>query len=226
VRKGPANPVPLDIQFDARLNVFMPPKSPPAQAPVGGEPSQELLGFFLALGDRSRLKIVGLLSQQAHTVEQLSDRVGLSESTVSHHLARLSDAGLVSARAKGHYSVYSLEQGTVSDMARRLLTTECLPALARDIDRDAADRKVLASLIGPDGRFTVLPTQEKKLLVLLRHVLRDFEPGVRYNGKKVDAILSRYSDNATRLRRSLVELGFMESDGVGRDFWRKDTVAS
>jgi biotin operon repressor len=202
----------------------MPPKSPPLPAPVGGDPSQELLGFFLALGDRSRLKIVGLLSEQAYTVEQLSDRVGLSESTVSHHLARLSEAGLVSARAVGHYSVYSLELDTVCGMARRLLKTECLPALARDIDRDASEKRVLASFTGRDGRFSALPTQEKKLLVLLRRVLRDFEPGLRYNERKVDAILSRYHPDTARLRRGLVEHGLMEAGGTG--YWKKGSVAS
>jgi DNA-binding transcriptional ArsR family regulator len=121
----------------------MPLRSAALQELDGGEPSQELFGFFLALGDRSRLKIVGLLSQQDHTVEQLSDRVGLSESTVSHHLARLSREGLVSARAKGHYSVYSLEVDALAEMARRLLKTECLPGLARGCGNAPGNQKAL-----------------------------------------------------------------------------------
>jgi DNA-binding transcriptional ArsR family regulator len=187
---------------------------------------EDLLAFFRALADPSRLKIVGLLAQQPYPVEQLSAILGLGESTVSHHLSRLSEAGLVTARAEGHYSVYSLLPDTLSEMARRLLRTERLTELAEGIDRGSFDRKVLATFTGPDGRFTAFPTQEKKFLVLLRHVLRDFQPGVRYSEKKVNTILSRYSDDTARLRRSLVEYGFMDREGGGRDYWRKEAVAS
>ncbi len=189
-------------------------------------PNAELLGFFRALADANRLKIVGLLSQRAYTVEQLSALLGLGESTVSHHLSRLAEAELVSARAEGHYSIYSLKLEALSGMARRLLRTERLPELAKGIDLGSFDKKVLASFTGPDGRFTAFPTQEKKYLVLLRHVLREFQPGVRYSEKKVNQILLRYNDDTARLRRSLVEYGFMDREGGGRDYWVKEPEAS
>jgi len=199
----------------------MPVKQNPSNESAGAQ-GDELLGFFRAMADPSRLKIVGLLAQQAYAVEQLSALLGLGESTVSHHLSRLADAGLVSARPDGHYSMYSLHQEALAAMARRLLKTDSLPALARGIDRASFDRKVLASFTGPDGRFTAFPTQEKKFLVLLRHVLREFRPGVRYSEKTVNEMLSHFSDDTARLRRSLVEFGFMDREGGGRDYWVKE----
>ena len=187
---------------------------------------QELLSFFKALADQSRLKIVGLLAQQPYPVEQLSAILGLGESTVSHHLSRLAEAGLVSAKADGHYSVYSLEPDAVSMMARRLLKTERLSELAGGVDRSGFEQKVLASFTGPDGRFTAFPAQEKKYLVLLRHVVQEFTPGVRYSERKVNQMLLRYSDDTARLRRSLVDFGLMDREGGGRDYWRKEPVAS
>jgi DNA-binding transcriptional ArsR family regulator len=170
-------------------------------------PATELLGFFRALADTNRLKIVGLLSQQSYTVEQLSALLGLGESTVSHHLSRLADAKLVSARADGHYSVYSLEPDALQEMARRLLRTDQLPELAVDVDKGSFDRKVLAAFTGPDGRFTAFPSQQKKFLVLLRHA------GVRYREAEVNEILLKFSDDTETLRRSLVEFGLMEREG-------------
>jgi predicted transcriptional regulator len=201
------------------------------QAAVAAQATQdsaieELFGFFRALADQSRLKIVGLLAQQPYPVGQLSALLGLGESTVSHHLAKLAEAGLVSARAEGHYSVYSLQPDALSQMARRLLRTERLTELAGGIDRSGFDRKVLASFTGPDGRFTAFPAQEKKYLVLLRHVLQEFQPGVRYSERKVNEILRRYSDDTARLRRSLVEFGLMDREGGGRDYWRKEPSAA
>ncbi|MGO9309839.1 MAG: metalloregulator ArsR/SmtB family transcription factor [Spirochaetia bacterium] len=193
--------------------------------PGSDSASDQLLRLFRALADSRRLKIVGLLAQQPYAVEQLAALLGIGESTVSHHLARLSEVGLVSARAEGHYSIYSLHPDVLASMAQRLLKTEQLPELACGVDRASFDRKVLASFTGPDGRFTAFPTQEKKFLVLLRHVLREFRPGVRYSEKKVNEALSRYSEDTARLRRSLVEFGFMDREGGGRDYWLKEPAA-
>jgi len=189
-------------------------------------PTKELLGFFRALADTNRLKIVGLLSQQSHTVEQLSALLGLGGSTVSHHLSRLAEAGLVSARPDGHYSVYSLEPDALREMARRLLRTDQLPELAGDVDRGLFDRKVLAAFTGPDGRFTAFPSQQKKFLVLLRHAVTVFAPGVRYEEAAVNEMLARFSDDTAMLRRSLVEFGLMEREGGGGDYWVAEASGS
>jgi predicted transcriptional regulator len=182
--------------------------------------SDELLDFFKALADANRLKIVGLLAQQPYTVEQLAALLGLAVSTTSHHLARLARVGLVAARAESYYSVYSLQTDALSDMARRLLSKEELPKLADDVDLDSYDRKVLATFSGPDGHFKAFPAQEKKYLVLLRHAVKAFEPGVRYSEKQVNEILSTFHPDTARLRRSLVDYGLMAREGGGRDYWR------
>jgi hypothetical protein len=62
--------------------------------------------------------------------------------------------------------------------------------------------------------------------VLLRHVLRDFSPGTRYSEKRVNEILLRYSDDTATLRRRLVELGLMDREGGGRDYWLREPAAS
>jgi len=58
----------------------------------------ELLIFFKALSDENRLKIIGLLSQCPYSVEELAHALSLSVSTTSHHLSRLSQAGLVNIK--------------------------------------------------------------------------------------------------------------------------------
>jgi predicted transcriptional regulator len=181
--------------------------------------TEELLVFFKALADATRLKIVGLLAQEPRTVEQLAALLSLQSSTVSHHLARLSDAGLVSAQAQSYYNVYRLEAGALEEMARRLLARETLPAVVADLDADAYDRKVLRDFSGPDGRLKQLPLQRKKFEAILRHVVKPFEYGVRYSEKHVNEILSQYHEDTAALRRGLVDTGLMARDhGV---YWRE-----
>ena len=50
--------------------------------------SDELLAFFKVMGDQNRLRIVGLLAERPHTVEQLSQALGIGASTVSWWLRR------------------------------------------------------------------------------------------------------------------------------------------
>ncbi len=76
-----------------------------------------LLDFFRALSDANRLRLVGLLTQAPRTVEQLAAEVDLSPSTVSHHLKRLAELGLVTATANGHYHVYALQSERLDAMS-------------------------------------------------------------------------------------------------------------
>lgn len=181
---------------------------------------QELLEFFKALADANRLRIVGLLAQENLSVEQMAEMLDLHASTVSHHLNKLSKAGLVSARAEGHYSIYQLNTKALEEMAKRLLSDETLPAAAAGVDVDAYDRKVLNTYMDAQGRFKSLPTQRKKLEVLLRYTVDRFEPGRKYAEKEVNAILGELTDDISGVRRDLIDLGFLARERDGSAYWR------
>lgn len=184
----------------------------------------DLLTFFKALADSNRLKIVGLLAKQPYTVEQLAAMLHLGASTVSHHLSKLAEAGLVTATAQSYYNYYRLENEKIEAMARQLLSVETLPAQATNIDENAYDRKVVHDYLLPDGRLKTIPSQRKKLLAVLRHIVQDFEPGRRYSEKEVNEILSRYHDDTASLRREMISVRLMDREGGGRDYWRIDEV--
>ena len=187
------------------------------------ERSEELLTFFKALSDENRLKIVGFLAQRPYTVEGLAEALHLGVSTTSHHLSRLTKAGLVSARAEGHYYIYSLQSEHLQSMAQHLLQGENLPKPSEELSEDVFDRKVLATFTDADGRITSFPAQRKKYLVLLRYVVRAFEPGVRYTEKQVNEILSRYNEDTADLRRSLIDTRMMARETGGSAYWRLET---
>jgi DNA-binding HxlR family transcriptional regulator len=182
----------------------------------------ELLRFFKALADANRLKIIGLLAQGEYAVEQMAEMLSLRPSTVSHHLAKLSAAGLVSARSESYYNTYRLETSMLEYMSQRLLAREIMPAVTADVDIDAYDRKVLNTFCDTEGRILQFPAQRKKFEVLLRHVARDFEPGVRYGEKQVNEMLSFYSEDTATLRRGLVEHRMMAREGGGGEYWLLD----
>lgn len=82
------------------------------------------VSLFRGLADPARLAIVRHLALGEHRVVDLTAHLGLAQSTVSGHLACLRDCGLVTARAQGRASLYSLARPELIDLlsaAERLL---------------------------------------------------------------------------------------------------------
>jgi predicted transcriptional regulator len=180
----------------------------------------QLLAFFKALADANRLKIVGLLAQQPYSVEQLAAMLHLRPSTVSHHLSKLSEAGLVSGRTESYYNIYELESETLRSIAQSLLSNETLPAAAATVDTNAYNRKVLDDFLLPNGSLKSIPAQRKKLEAVLHHVARDIELGVRYTEKQINEILSHYHQDTATLRRELI--GYRILSRAGGEYWKTE----
>lgn len=68
------------------------------------------------------------------------------------------------------------------------------------------------------GRLQTMPAKRAKRLVVLDHIARVFEPGVRYPETDVNAFLSAIHPDYAMVRRYLVDEGFLARDhGV---YWR------
>jgi predicted transcriptional regulator len=184
--------------------------------------SEELLTFFKALADSNRLKIVGLLAEKAYSVEELAALLKLNPSTVSHHLSRLSEAGLVQSHAESYYSVYQLDKRMLEKKRRTMFSQAELSTVAAEVDADAYDAKVIRDFTRRDGSLKTIPAQRKKLDAVLRHVVQSFDVGKRYSEKRVNEILSKYHKDTATLRRELVGGGFMQREGGGGEYWREE----
>jgi hypothetical protein len=82
---------------------------------------------------------------------------------------------------------------------------------------DPAEVSVLRAFVRA-GRLTHFPTAPGKLAIVLRHIVRRFEPGVRYPEREVNEVLSVVHADYAALRRYLVDEGLLTRDaGV---YWR------
>ena len=167
------------------------------------------------LANESRLKILGLLGQRERSVGELAEILELREPTISHHLAKLLDAGLVSMRRDGTVHFYRLEASTLEGLSRELFTSDQVASVGLE-DGDAWERKVLRTYL--DGeRLTKIPSTRKKRDVILRWLAKQFEHGRDYPEKKVNAVIERHHPDFATLRRELVMSRLMERDrGVYR----------
>jgi ArsR family transcriptional regulator len=92
----------------------------PLAAPALGEAEAVATAeLFKALGDPARVRIVNLLATSSEPVCacELYGPLGLSQPTVSHHLKKLTDAGLLEREPRGKWAYFSLKRDAVDKLA-------------------------------------------------------------------------------------------------------------
>ena len=85
--------------------------------------AERLARTFKALGDPTRVRLLSLIAAHADgeaCVCDLTDPVALSQSTVSHHLKQLVEAGLLLREQRGKWAYYRVVQTTLDAVADTL----------------------------------------------------------------------------------------------------------
>jgi len=190
---------------------------------------QELLIFLKLLADESRLTLLRLLNQQEYNVGDLAKRVDLGEPTVSHHLSKLRQAGLVSLRMEGNQRFYRLNQTGLARFKSQVARIEQFPpepeatasdeSWIKELGWSAEDSKVLHDYT-QNGILIRIPSKRGKLLVILRWLATLFQPDTLYSEAEVnDLIKSVHAEDYVGLRRDLVDWGYLRRERGGGKYW-------
>jgi ArsR family transcriptional regulator len=97
--------------------------SPPAAEVLDVDEAGRLAHAFKALGDPARLRLLSLIAAQQDgeaCICNLTEPVGLSQGTVSHHMKILAGAGLVSREQRGKWAYYRVQRAALDAVGRSL----------------------------------------------------------------------------------------------------------
>jgi hypothetical protein len=178
---------------------------------------EETLRYLKAMAHASRLRLLGILAGGEHSVRDLAEMLSLKEPTVSHHLALMHEAGLVTMQAVGTTHLYTLDHAALQRLSRELLSPARVAALGAEAEGDAFERKVLKTFL--DGeRLVKIPEQRKKRQVILRWLVERFERDARYHERELNAIIKRHHEDTATLRRELIIEGLMRREADV--YWR------
>jgi ArsR family transcriptional regulator len=92
----------------------------PLSAPTLSEDEAEATAeLFKALGDPTRVKIVNLIATASEAVCacEFNEQLELAQPTVSHHLKKLTEAGLLEREQRGKWAYFSLKREAVEKLA-------------------------------------------------------------------------------------------------------------
>jgi ArsR family transcriptional regulator len=93
--------------------------APLAAATLSAEAASATADVFRALADPARVRIVNILatSDAPVCVCNLTEPLGLTQPTVSHHMSKLVDAGLLEREQRGKWAYFSLSRDAVAKLA-------------------------------------------------------------------------------------------------------------
>lgn len=166
----------------------------------------QILAFFKAMANESRLRIVGLLAERERSVQELAALLALKEPTVSHHLAALKTIGLVSMRAEGVTHWHKLEREALTAFNRMLFDQKTMAALKEPLSEEA---RIVANYLQEDGKLARLPAARRKRWVVLKFLMRAFETGRRYKEAELNEILQRRHWDSATIRREMIGYGML-----------------
>ena len=177
----------------------------------------EAIGLFKCLADKSRLQILKSLAIEDMYVERLAERLGLTASTISFHLKKLSDAGAVSACKNQYYMMYSLNKEIFQTSILEILQQES-DETQKQAQRDADYRQKVINAFFEYGKLKSIPTQLKKERIVLEVIAEAFDFDRLYSEREVNIIIADFHDDFCTLRRDMVGARLLGRNGM--EYWR------
>ncbi|WP_345762406.1 ArsR/SmtB family transcription factor [Diaminobutyricibacter sp. McL0608] len=99
--------------------------APLTRETISTEDAESMAVAFKALGDPTRLRLLSIVAAsegEEACVCDLTDPIGLSQPTVSHHLKILMDAGYLTRSKRGTWAYYKLVPGALDRVSQLLKT--------------------------------------------------------------------------------------------------------
>lgn len=177
----------------------------------------EVIRLFKCLSDKSRLQILKSLMIEDMYVERLAERLGITAPTVSFHLKKLTEAGIVSSYKSQYYMMYSLNRAILETSILELLKERSEDA---DIQaqRDAAYRQKVIDTFFEYGKLKSIPSQRKKERIVLEVIADRFEFDRIYTEKEVNLLIADFYDDFCTIRRDMIGENLLSRNADG--YWR------
>lgn len=157
---------------------------------------------FKALSDDVRLKIVTLLITKPSFVEELSLQLNISSSTVSFHLKKLENAGIVKATKKQYYRIFCVDNDFLSTSIGSVISSVVPP-------ESCAFEKCVEDEYFVDGRVKSLPVQNMRRLVVYEKIVQSFKFGRGYSAGETLLKLANVCDDFLTAKKEMLSLGIL-----------------
>jgi len=170
----------------------------------------KIVEFHKALGDLTRIKIIALLQQGPLHGQAIAEKLGLKPPTITHHIAKLREVGLIRERRDKNTIYFSLNTKILEMNAKAILSVGTGGGNNMEMAVTEEERlKIIQNFFTKDGKLKNYPAQRKKKLVVLAHMVKGLEFGRIYPEKEINEYLKQFHEDYATLRRELIMCQFM-----------------
>lgn len=159
--------------------------------------------IFKVLSDKSRLRILATLLKEPMYVELLAERLNLHPSTVSFHLKKLEQAGMVSSTKEQYYVTYSINKRMLNINVMQVLSSMRTSSQTEEEREQEYNQKILSNFF-KDGILQSIPVQLKKRKIILDRIAQSFDDDRSYTEKEVNHIISDFHPDFCTIRREFI----------------------
>ncbi|MBS4193774.1 DUF2087 domain-containing protein [Lederbergia citri] len=170
----------------------------------------KIVEFHKALGDLTRIKIIALLQQGPLHGQAIAEKLGLKPPTITHHIAKLREVGLIRERRDKNTIYFSLNTKILEMNANAILSIGTGGGSNMEMAVTEEERlKIIQNFFTKEGKLKNYPAQRKKKLVVLAHMVKGLEFGRVYPEKEINKYLKQFHEDYATLRRELIMCQYM-----------------
>jgi hypothetical protein len=169
-----------------------------------------LVTFHKTLGDPTRIRILALLQRSPMHGQALAGKLGLKPPTITHHIGKLRDIGLITERREKNTIYFSLNAKNLEESALAIVKMVLELSKSPELQTNEFERhQIIKNFFTLDGKLKQFPAQRKKKIIVLSHMVKGLEIGVVYAEDEINNYLQRYHEDYATLRRELIMNHFM-----------------
>jgi hypothetical protein len=184
----------------------------------GNRPTSSIESFISATLDSERLKLISHLSQESYSILDLAEKMDEDPKFLLRHLDILEQANLVVVSATDGVKLYRFNTKSIESIARQQFKKHRQDKSFTNLSDD--QMKLVSSYIQADGSLKMIPSQTKKIKIILDYLVNAFEFDVSYSEKEINEILKSYNPDTSMLRRYLVDYKYLQRERDGSRYWR------
>ncbi|WP_035292902.1 DUF2087 domain-containing protein [Clostridium sp. KNHs214] len=160
------------------------------------------------------------------TDKEIAEKLGVAQSTIRNHRYKLREK---EKQAKLFLSIMELlalnTKKKVNKLDKDTLCDAHKTATTLDDRYNITDKERKSTIkiyMDESGAIKTFPAKEKKKLIILSEIVKNFSKGKKYSEKEINRILKRIYEDYATIRRSLIEYGFLERSDDCSSYWVKE----
>jgi hypothetical protein len=176
---------------------------------------EKVVQYHKALADPTRIKLLILLADGERNGQELAERLAVTPATVTHHSAKLREAGLIYERREKNTVYFKLNRGMFRDYAEATEDIIRAGQYKRGDEETMEERNkrmkqsALKNFFTAEGRLKQLPVQLKKKLIVLEELVLRLETGRKYTEKEINEFIKTFHEDYATIRREFIMHQFL-----------------